>query len=80
MSSLEELFCSVDDFCQIFEPLWHQKLLGDGIKHRRRPRQLRLSEIMTILIAFHLSKRLLTNSKISLRLSIHGIALQPIFW
>ena len=55
MFSLEELFCAVDDFCQIFEPLWHQQLLGDGLKHRQRQRQLCLSEIMTINIAFHQS-------------------------
>lgn len=55
MLSLEELFCAVDDFCQIFEPLWHQQLLGDGRKHRQRQRQLCLSEIMTITIAFHQS-------------------------
>lgn len=55
MLSLEELFCSVDDFCNIFEPLWHKQLIGDGLKHRHRRRQLCLSEIMTIKIAFHQS-------------------------
>jgi hypothetical protein len=30
MFSLKELFCCVDDFCQIFEPLWEQKRLRDG--------------------------------------------------
>ncbi len=53
MLSLEELFCSVDDFCQIFEPLWHQQLLNDGHKHRQRSSQMSLSEMMTIEIAFH---------------------------
>jgi transposase len=53
MLSLEELFCSVDDFCKIFEPLWHQKLLSDGHQHRQRSAQLSLSEMMTIQIAFH---------------------------
>lgn len=55
MISLEELFCSVDDFCQSFEPQWKQQLVGFGLKHRNRPRSLRLSEIMTILISFHQS-------------------------
>ena len=55
MISLEELFCSVDDFCQVFEPLWHKQLIGNGLKHRQRHRQLCLSEIMTIVIAFHQS-------------------------
>lgn len=55
MISLEELFCSVDDFCQGFEPQWKQQLLGCGFKHRNRLRSLSLSEIMTILIRFHQS-------------------------
>jgi len=54
--SLLELFVSVDDFCQIFLPVWEQKLMSDGSKRRRRTRQLRLSEIMTILIYFHQSR------------------------
>lgn len=55
MSSLEELFCHVDDFCQTFEPLWQHHLLGHGLKPRQRQRALCLSEIMTLLIAFHQS-------------------------
>jgi Transposase DDE domain len=55
MLSLEALLCSVDDFCRTFEPHWRQKLLTDGLKHRNRPRKLCLSEILTILIAFHQS-------------------------
>jgi hypothetical protein len=55
MFSLEELFCSVDDFCQGFEGQWKQQLLGSGIQLRNRPRSLSLSEIMTISIAFHQS-------------------------
>jgi transposase len=53
MLSLEELFCSVDDFCKIFEPLWNNQRLSDGYKHRQRNPQLSLSEVMTIQIAFH---------------------------
>jgi hypothetical protein len=53
MLSLEELFCAVDDFCKIFEPLWHKQLLRDGHKHRQHNAQLSLSEMMTIQIAFH---------------------------
>jgi hypothetical protein len=55
MLSLEELFCFDDDFCQGFEPRWHQQSLQDGSVHRQRARRLCLSEIMTILIAFHQS-------------------------
>lgn len=50
--SLLELFVDVDDFCQIFLPIWKNRLLGDGSLKRRRNGQLRLSEIMTIIIYF----------------------------
>nr|WP_200892534.1 IS982 family transposase [Aliterella atlantica] len=53
MSSLEELFCQVDDFCKYFEPQWHMQLMGHGLQTRRRARGLCLSEIITILIGFH---------------------------
>jgi hypothetical protein len=53
MSSLEALFCHVDDFCQRFEAKWHSKLLSEGIQARNRAKSLTLSEMMTILIAFH---------------------------
>ena len=53
MSSLEELFCQIDDFCQKFEPVWQKRLLTEGTKTRARLRWLCLSEIMTILVAFH---------------------------
>ncbi|SDI02944.1 hypothetical protein SAMN05428952_10626 [Nitrosomonas sp. Nm132] len=49
------IFCAIDDFCQRFEPWWEQCLLELALKRRRRPRELCLSEIMTILVGFHLS-------------------------
>ena len=55
MPSLEELFCSVDDFCQVFKPEWHRQQLSSQLKSRKRSRSLCLSEVMTILIAFHQS-------------------------
>jgi Transposase DDE domain len=55
MISLEELFCSVDDFCQVFEPAWERQLLGNGLQMRKRTGSLSLSESMTIQIAFHQS-------------------------
>lgn len=53
MSSLEELFCQIDDFCRGFEPQWHTQLLNHRLKTRKRAKSLYLSEIMTILVAFH---------------------------
>lgn len=55
MDSLLELFCDVDDFCKQFLPIWTRQLLSSGQKQRQRVRSLTLSEIMTILIAFHQS-------------------------
>jgi transposase len=52
-ASLDALFCDVDDFCLVFEPEWQKKLLNYGGIKRDRAKSLCLSEIMTILIAFH---------------------------
>ncbi len=49
------LFFEIDEFCQVFEPLWRKRLLADGLKHRHRRRRLSLSEVMTILVLFHQS-------------------------
>jgi hypothetical protein len=49
------LFCDIDDFCLLFEPLWRTRLLADGACHRRRAASLCLSEVMTILVLFHSS-------------------------
>ena len=51
--SLEDLFCDVDEFCRVFLPAWHRRLLTDGTRQWRRTSRLTLSEIMTILIYFH---------------------------
>lgn len=53
--SVDELFCDVDDFCQAFLPAFESGLLASGAVQRRRERRLCVSEIMTILIAFHQS-------------------------
>ncbi|BAQ61675.1 mobile element protein [Geminocystis sp. NIES-3708] len=55
MFILGELFCSVCDFCLKFEPHWKKQLLETGQNTRIRKRRLALSEIMTILISFHVS-------------------------
>lgn len=53
MSNLDELFCDVDDWAKTFEPLFQKQLLSSGVRKRIRAKSLCLSEIMTILIAFH---------------------------
>jgi hypothetical protein len=47
------LFCDIDDFCLLFEPLWQQRLLAT--RRRKRPSALCLSEVMTIITLFHAS-------------------------
>lgn len=49
------IFCDVDDFCQTFAPVWQQFLLPAQPKQRDRKFGLCLSEVMTIVIQFHLS-------------------------
>jgi hypothetical protein len=53
--SLLSLFCHVDDFWQVFRPIWHEHLLAKGERSRLRAIRLSESEIMTILIHFHQS-------------------------
>ncbi len=55
MIKLVELFCDVDDFCKVFIPQWNKQLLDDGIQKRRRAGRMTTSEIMTIVISFHMS-------------------------
>lgn len=47
------LFCEIDDFCLLFEPLWRKHLLET--RQRHRPSALCLSEVMTIIVLFHTS-------------------------
>lgn len=52
---LISLFCSIDDFCSIFESEFNQILLSNRGYFTRTSRMY-LSEMMTILIVFHYSK------------------------
>jgi hypothetical protein len=49
------LFCEIDDFCRLFEPLWKRRLLSSGARRRDRAPRLSLSEVMTIVVMFHAS-------------------------
>jgi len=51
----DSLFCFVDDFYKGFEPWYKKALLTCGTKKRNRECKMSLSEIITILIAFHQS-------------------------
>lgn len=55
MNKLVDLFCDVDDFCKVFVPEWQKTLIESGERKRNRASRLSHSEIMTIIIAFHMS-------------------------
>ena len=50
-----DLFCLIDDFCQLFIPQWEAQILEHKDKKRNRPGNMSVSEIMTIMISFHQS-------------------------
>lgn len=52
---LTKLFVEIDDFMKIYEPEMNKGLIGDGKTHRNRDTTLSLSEIMTIVVYFHMS-------------------------
>jgi len=54
MDKLVEIFCDVDDFCRVFIPELEKQLLSDGRRKRRRTSRMTMSEIMTIIIVFHM--------------------------
>jgi hypothetical protein len=49
------LFCEIDDFCLVFEPVFKRKMLVDKPRLRNRPSMLSLSEVMTIIVLFHVA-------------------------
>jgi hypothetical protein len=53
--SILDLFCSVDEFWQWFEPLWQREQLASGQRRRRRAGRMSPSELMTIAILFQQS-------------------------
>ena len=55
MNKLTEVFCDVDDFCRVFIPEWEKQLITDGTRQRNRHSRMSMSEVMTIIIAFHRS-------------------------
>ena len=72
MIDFEAVFCDVDDFCQVFLPAWQRQLLTSGERRRQRACRLTLSEILTILIAFHQSQYRTFKAFYLLHLSQHA--------
>jgi hypothetical protein len=52
---ITQIFCSIDDFCLVFEPALQKRQLSTGKKTRRRKFKMSTSEIVTITVLFHLS-------------------------
>jgi len=52
---LVSLFYTIDEFCKEYEPKWWQLLLESGTRQRRRSSRMSQSDILTIIIYFHLS-------------------------
>lgn len=52
---INEIFFIVDEFCKEFISTWNKKMISDGLKKRQRKLTMEYSEIMTIMILYHLS-------------------------
>jgi len=50
-----EMFCDLDDFCRVFVLEWEKQLISDGTRKRKRACRMTMNEIMTVIIAFHMS-------------------------
>jgi len=55
MLPLTETFCLIDDFVKTFQPSQEKKLLPNLRRKRKKACKMCLSEIMTIVVMFHLS-------------------------
>ena len=55
LAPIEEIFCEIDDFCKEFYQNQAEYLLPNTDRKRIRPCRMARSEIITILILFHLS-------------------------
>lgn len=52
---LLHIFCEIDDFCKSFENKWIKQLISDGKIKRLSKSTLSMSEMMTIVVWFHVS-------------------------
>jgi hypothetical protein len=52
---ITKIFCSIDDFCIVFEPALQKRQISTGKRTRNRKFIMSSSEIITITVLFHLS-------------------------
>jgi hypothetical protein len=55
LAPIVEIFCDIDDFCKHWLQENHGKVLPNPTRKRRRQCRLSMSEIMAIIVLFHLS-------------------------
>jgi hypothetical protein len=61
---LLEIFCLIDDFCKHFGEYNNKFLLIGTNRQQNRPCNMGLSEIMTIVVLFHVSQMFVVFYKI----------------
>jgi hypothetical protein len=52
---ITSIFCSIDDFCNVFEPALKKRLISNEKTKRNRKFKMSMSEVLTITVLFHLS-------------------------
>ena len=56
-ANLIEIFCLMDEFCKYLKPVLKKRMVESPDKrHRNRPCKMLDSEVMTILVLFHLMR------------------------
>lgn len=55
LAPVVEIFCEIDDYCQLYFAKLNRRLLPNPQRVRKRDCRLHLSEIMTLMVLFHLS-------------------------
>lgn len=54
-ASIVEIYCVVDEFCKEFEQGDNRLLISNASSKRNKASRMNLSEIMTIVVLFHMS-------------------------
>jgi hypothetical protein len=54
-ASLIDIFCAIDDFCKYFNEINNSFMITNCLKQRNRAFNMSLSEVMTIVVLFHVS-------------------------
>ena len=55
LTPVVEIFCEIDDYCQRYFAAMNRRLLPNPQRQRNKSCRLQLSEIMTLMVLFHLS-------------------------